>query len=157
MSADLIAQYGPAILGAVATGGIILVPMATDVLVYRARVKRFMPLIRRTFEIVDPLLNEYIKSYGPSDVRFAINLTTQVLADGSLSVEEARFVYQEIERRYSPEKAASKALPLSGSQERAVYEAIKRIMDSGKKPSLATLIEAAREISVEVAKLQGKG
>lgn len=146
MVADLAAQFGPALIGAAISGGVILAPWATDLLLYQIKLRRFLPIIRRSFEIIDPLLNEHLAAYGPSDVRFAINLTTQVLADGVLTPEEARFIYNEIEKRFSPVKAAAAKPLLEGSQERAIYDAIKQIVEKGGRPSMADLVNAAKAV-----------
>jgi hypothetical protein len=150
MAADFLGQLTPALLGAVASGVVILTPIVTDALIYQIKVKRYMPLIRRTFLIIDPLLAEYIKTYGPSDVRFVINLATQVLADGSLSSEEAKFVYTEIEKRYSPEKAAGYRPLLDGTQEKAVYDAIKGLVDQGGMPSASDFFRAVQQVRAQV-------
>lgn len=138
------------VLGATVSGVVILTPILTDALIYQAKIKRFMPLIRRSFLIIDPLLVEYIKVYGPSDVRFIINLATEVLADGGLSAEEARFVYGEIERRYSPEKAAGYKPLLDGSQEKAAYEAIKGLVDQGRMPSAGDFYKAVQQVRAQI-------
>jgi hypothetical protein len=155
MVADLAAQFGPALVGAAISGGVILAPMAVDLLLYQIKLKRMLPIIRRSFEIIDPLLNEHLAVYGPSDVRFAINLTTQVLADGILTPEEARFAYDEIEKRFSPVKAAAAKPILEGTQERAIYDAIKAMVDKGGRPSMADIINAAKAVKAQAFGVAG--
>ena len=150
VATDLLGQLSPALLGAAATGVVILTPIITDALIYQVKVKRFLPLIRRSFLIIDPLLAEYIKLYGPSDVRFVINLVTLVLADGALSGDEVRFIYSEIEKRYSPEKAAGFKPLLNGTQEKAVYDAIKGLVDKGGMPSAGDLYQAVQQVRAQI-------
>jgi hypothetical protein len=155
MVADLVSQFGPALVGAAVSGAVILAPFATDVLIYQIKLRRFLPIIRRSFEIIDPLLNEHLAAYGPSDVRFAINLTTQVLADGILTPEEARFVYDEIEKRFSPVKAAAAKPLLEGTQERAIYDAIQAMVEKGGRPTMVDIINAAKAVKQQAFGVAG--
>ena len=155
MAADFFSQIAPAAIGAAGSALVIGAPLLFDVIQYRFKMKRYLPLIRRSFEIIDPLLNEVVKSYGASDVRFAISLTTQVLADGSLSVDETRFLLDEIEKRYRPSYAAGKQPPSDGTRERAIYEAIKVMIDNGERPSLSDLYRAVLQVRQQVAQTTG--
>lgn len=108
-------------------------PFVAGALIRRARLNKVLPIIRRAFVVLDPLLNEHIKSYGSSDVRFAAELITALLADGALTQAEVRYAAVEIQRRYRPELAAGKtALSLApGSIEQKVYNAVDEAMEKG--------------------------
>jgi hypothetical protein len=148
MFAEILGQAQPFILGAMASGGSIVLALSSDHLIRQLKLRRFLPLIRRSFEIIDPLLCEYMGAWGPSTVRFVIELTTRVLADGDLSTEEAAFLYKEIERRFSPVKAAAYKPLLTGSQEYAAYQAIQAAVINGRPDSLGDTVAKIREIVV---------
>lgn len=122
-------------------------PLAVRELNRRLKLSKVMPAIRRAFTVIDPLLNEHIKSYGSSEVRFAIELITTLLADGELSSEEVRFAAGEIQRRYQPALAAGKsAISLTpGSIEKKVYDAVEEVM-ANKVFQGADPMAAARSI-----------
>lgn len=105
-------------------------PLGVRELNRRLKLAKVTPAIRRAFTVIDPLLNEHIKSYSASDVRFALELTTSLLADGVLSPEEVRYAAAEIQRRYRPELAAGKtAVSLTpGSLEQRVYNAVEEVI-----------------------------
>jgi len=100
--ASLLALAEPVLIGA----GIVALPIGGNALLSYLRIKKFLPVIRRAFTVLDPLLNEHIKGYSSSEVRFAMELVTGVLADGALTREEIQQAVDEIERRYRPSKAA---------------------------------------------------
>lgn len=148
LSGDIGAMLKGAIASGVAIGG----PLVSGYLLHRFKVAKYMPLIRRTFEIIDPILAEYMRSYGPSDVRFLIELVTRALADGELSREETRFVYDEIIKRYSPVKAAAtgyRAL-LDEHQEVAVIEAVKKQMELPLEERIYNLSDAVAAVRAEI-------
>lgn len=108
-------------------------PFITRALIRQARLSKVLPVIRRAFTVLDPLLNEHIKSYGSSDVRFVTELVTALLADGALTPEEVRYAAVEIQSRYRPELAAGKsALSLApGSIEQKIYNAVDEVVEKG--------------------------
>ena len=108
-------------------------PAAAHALNRRFRLNAVMPTIRRAFLVLDPLLNEHIKSYGPSDVRFAIELVTALLADGALLPSEVRYAAAEIQKRYRPDVAAGKTVLYlkPDSVEQKVYNAVEEAIQKG--------------------------
>jgi hypothetical protein len=102
--ASFLAIAEPALIGA----GIIALPIGANALLSYLRIQKLLPVVRRAFVVLDPLLNEHISGYGGSDVRFAMELVTGVLADGALTREEIQAAVNEIERRYRPSKAAGR-------------------------------------------------
>jgi hypothetical protein len=92
----------PALIGA----GIVALPIGANALLSYLRIQKLLPVVRRAFTVLDPLLNEHIQGYGSSQVRFVMELVTGVLADGTLTREEIQTAVNEIERRYRPSKAA---------------------------------------------------
>lgn len=94
----------PALVGA----GVMALPLGMNALLQRLKLRRLMPVMRRAFVVIDPLLNEHLRGYSASEVRFALELVTTVLADGQLTREEVKAAVEEIERRYRPSLAAGK-------------------------------------------------
>ena len=103
--ADILAIVEPALIGA----GALALPLGANALLERLRLKKLMPVIRRAFTVIDPLLNEHLRGYTYSDTRFVLELVTCVLADGQLNQREVRQAVNEIEKRYRPTKAAGKS------------------------------------------------
>lgn len=103
--ADILAIVQPALVGV----GAIALPFGANALLERLRLKKLMPVVRRAFTVIDPLLNEHLRGYTYSDARFVLELVTYVLADGQLSQAEVRRAVDEIEKRYRPTKAAGKS------------------------------------------------
>lgn len=145
---DLGPMFAGAAASAVAIGG----PLLSGFILYRFKLARFMPLIRRSFEVIDPVLNQYVKAYGPSDVRFLIELVTRALADGTLTQEETRFVYEEIIKRYSPVKAAAANYRpmLEKTQEAAVIEAVKKQMELPLKERIYSMEDSIAAVRAEI-------
>ena len=134
----------PLLVGA----GVVALPVGVRALVDQLRLRRWMPLLRRAFVVLDPLLNEHLRSYGSSEVRFAMELVTSVLADGELSREEVRQVVAELERRYRPSLGAGKGsagLP-EGSLERRLLSETAALVDRGDF-SAASLSQAAGRLA----------
>jgi hypothetical protein len=102
--ADIVSVIEPVLTGV----GVIALPFAANAALQRLRLARLMPVVRRAFTVIDPLLNEYLRGYSQSDTRFALELVTAVLADGKLTNQEVRRAVDELERRYRPTKAAGK-------------------------------------------------
>lgn len=103
--AALLAIAEPALIGA----GVIALPIGANALLTYFKVQKLLPVIRKAFTVIDPLLNEHLRGYSASDVRFALELVTSVLADGQLSREEVEQAVAEIEKRYRPTAAAGKS------------------------------------------------
>jgi len=106
--------------------------------------------------VLDPLLNEHISGYSGSEVRFAMELVTGVLADGALTREEIEFAVNEIETRYAPSRAAGKTsetLKLTlgpGSEEAKLLEAVLGVAQ--KRELLPkSIVDAARIISLKIS------
>lgn len=89
--------------------GAIALPFAVNAVLQRLRLAKLMPVVRRAFTVIDPLLNEHLGGYSYSDTRFVLELVTAVLADGTLTNQEVRRAVDELERRYRPSKAAGKS------------------------------------------------
>jgi hypothetical protein len=130
---------------ALISAGVVALPFGANALLRAIRVRKLMPIIRRAFVILDPLLNEQIKNYRGSDVRFAIGLVTEVLADGALSQAEVKQAIEEIERRWRPSLAAGKSpeqLP-AHSRDKRVLEAVTQVVGKAENYT-ATLSDAAQ-------------
>jgi hypothetical protein len=119
--ANVWALAEPALVGA----GLVALPLGVNALLSRWSLRRLLPVLRRAFVVVDPLLNEHLRGYSTSEVRFALELVTAVLADGRLSRREVQRAVDELERRYRPSLAAGKGasgLPAGSREQRLLRE-----------------------------------
>lgn len=130
---------------ALISAGIVALPFGANALVRAVRLRKLLPIIRRAFVILDPLLNEHIKTYRGSDVRFSIGLVTEVLADGSLTQAEVKQAIEEIERRWRPSLAAGKAPEqlLPHSRDKRILDAVTQVVGKAENYT-ATLSDAAQ-------------
>lgn len=140
MAPDL-AIVAPVVLSAGAIG----LPIAANAVLRHLRLRKVLPVMRRAFTILDPLLNDHLANYRGSDVQFAAELITAVLADGELSSDEVSFAAGEILKRWSPAIAAGKTgykIPAQ-SQEDKIYDAIEDVI--GRGYTLTTAIHAVKQ------------
>lgn len=139
-------------LPGVVSASAIALPLLTNRLLRGWRWRRALPLARRVFRLLDPLLNTHLSRYRGSDVQFAAELLTGVLADGKLSRAEVHFVAAEVLRRWSPAEAAGRlpAMLLPASREKRVYSAVERLVERGDF-SLASLPEAVQSIRLSLS------
>lgn len=100
--ASFLAIAEPALIGV----GVIALPIGANALLSYIKIRKLLPVIRKAFVVIDPLLNEHLSGYSGSEVRFAMELVTGVLADGQLSREEVEMAVSEIEKRYRPSVGA---------------------------------------------------
>jgi hypothetical protein len=130
----------PALVGA----GVLALPLGLNALLQRLKLRRLMPVMRRAFVVIDPLLNEHLRGYSSSEVRFALELVTLVLADGQLTREEVKAAVEEIERRYRPSLAAGKGSSglIAGSTEQKLLSETAALVARGDF-SVASLPQAA--------------
>jgi hypothetical protein len=150
--AGLLAIAEPALIGL----GIIALPVGANALIGYLRIRKLLPIIRRAFTVLDPLLNEHIRGYSSSQVRFAMELVTGVLADGALTRNEIEVAVAEIEKRYAPSRAAGKTgdglkLQLGlDSTEAKLFDAVIGVAD--KRELLPkNLIDAAKVIRLKIS------
>ena len=150
--ASFLAIAEPALIGA----GVIALPIGANALLTYLKLRRFLPVIRRAFAVIDPLLNEHMGGYSSSEVRFAMELVTGVLADGALSRKEVAQAVAEIERRYRPSSAAGKTSEGlktrlgSSSMEAQLLEAVVGVVQ--KRELLpANLLDAAKTIRLRIS------
>jgi hypothetical protein len=130
----------PALVGA----GVLALPLGLNALLQRLKLRRLMPVMRRAFVVIDPLLNEHLRGYSSSEVRFVLELVTLVLADGQLTREEVKAAVEEIERRYRPSLAAGKGSSglIAGSTEQKLLSETAALVARGDF-SVASLPQAA--------------
>jgi len=150
--ASFLAIAEPALIGA----GVIALPIGVNALLTYLKLRRFLPVIRRAFAVIDPLLNEHMKGYSSGEVRFAMELVTGVLADGSLSRKEVTQAVRELERRYQPSSAAGKTseglkMRLGpSSTEAQLLDAVVGVVQ--KRELLpASLLDAAKTIRLRIS------
>lgn len=115
--------------------------LATTRLITLLRVAPYLGLLRKVFQVVDPVLNDHIQEYSASDVRFAIAIAVEVMADGRISPNEVSFLIGEVQRRWFPSIAAGKTvqqLP-ENSVQRVIAESIAKAVADGPQFSSAGL------------------
>lgn len=148
----LLALAEPALIGA----GVIALPIGANALLTFLKVRRLLPVIRKAFVILDPLLNEHLSGYSSSEARFAIELVTSVLADGHLSREEVEQAVIEIESRYRPSAAAGKSsevLKMRFGPEAPEVKLLDAVVGVAQKRELlpANLLDAAKVIRMKIS------
>jgi hypothetical protein len=150
--AGFLAIAEPALIGV----GVIALPVGGNALIQYLKIQKLLPVIRRAFTVLDPLLNEHLKGYSGSDVRFAMELVTGVLADGALSRAEIEAAVNEIERRYNPVRAAGKSADYvkgrfgPDSAESKLFDAVVDV--AGKRELLPqNLLDAVRAVRLKIS------
>lgn len=150
--ASLLAIAEPVFIGA----GVIALPIGANALLSYLKLRRLLPIVRKAFTVIDPLLNEHMSSYSTSDVRFAMELVTGVFADGSLSREEVQQAVQEIERRYRPSLGAGKTalnLKMRLGPESPEAKLLDAVSDLAQKRELlpANLLDAVKVVRMKLS------
>lgn len=150
--ASLLAIAEPALIGA----GVIALPIGANALLSYLKLRRFLPVIRKAFTVIDPLLNDHLSGYSASEVRFVLELVTSVLADGQLSRSEVERIVAEIERRYRPSAAAGKSglnLKMRLGPDSVEAKLFDAVADVAQKRELlpANLLDAARVIRMKIS------
>ena len=150
--ANLLAIAEPALIGA----GVIALPIGVNALLSFIKIRKLLPVIRRAFVVIDPLLNEHLRGYSASEVRFALELVTGVLADGQLSRSEVEQTVAEIEKRYRPTAAAGKDatyLKMRLGPESAEAKLLDAVVGVVQKRELlpANLLDAAKVIRMKIS------
>jgi hypothetical protein len=141
----------PALIGA----GVIALPIGLNALLARWKLSRLLPVVRKAFTVLDPLLNDHLRGYSASDVRFALELVTAALADGQLSRAELRSAVQEIERRYRPSAAAGQSaatLPTGSPQQRLVETAAALVSSrDSHRDRASVLLDAVQTLRLQLS------
>jgi hypothetical protein len=150
--AALLAIAEPALIGA----GVIALPIGANALLTYIKIRKLLPVIRKAFVVIDPLLNEHLTGYSASEVRFALELVTSVLADGHLSREEVEQAVLEIEKRYRPTAAAGKTsdyLKMRLGPESPEAKLLDAVVGVAQKRELlpASVIDAAKIIRLKIS------
>lgn len=150
--ASFLAIAEPALIGA----GVIALPIGANALLSYIKLSRLLPVIRKAFTVIDPLLNEHLTGYSASDVRFAMELVTGVLADGHLSRDEVQQAVNEIERRYRPTVAAGKTgmnLKMRFGPESPEAKLLDAVSDLAQKRELlpANLLDAVKVVRMKIS------
>lgn len=150
--ATLLAIAEPVLIGA----GVIALPIGANALLSFVKLRKLLPVIRKAFVVIDPLLNEHLKGYSASEVRFALELVTGVLADGHLSREEVDRAVSEIEKRYRPTAAAGKSteyLKMRLGPDSPEAKLLEAVVGVAQKRELlpAHLLDAAKVIRMKIS------
>jgi hypothetical protein len=150
--AALLAIAEPALIGA----GVIALPIGVNALLSFIKIRKLLPVIRKAFVVIDPLLNEHLASYSASDARFALELVTSVLADGHLSREEVEEAVTEIEKRYRPTAGAGKDaeyLKMRLGPDSPEAKLLEAVVSVAQKRELlpAHLLDAAKVIRMKIS------
>lgn len=108
-------------LGSVASIGL-------EKLIKYLKIRPYLPLMKKTFELVDPILVNHMADYRHSDVRFAIGLAASVAADGNLTPKEVEMLVSEVQKRWLPSKAVQCKKPQT-SMAQVLVEEIESAVD----------------------------
>ena len=69
---------------------------------------KYGPLLVKVFDIVDPVLVQYMHKWNDSDIQNSIRLTIQAVSDGKLTPEEINNLVVKVTQLWLPDKAAAK-------------------------------------------------
>lgn len=150
--ASFLAIAEPVLIGV----GALALPIGTNALLSYFKIRKLLPVIRKAFVVIDPLLNEHLSGYSSSEVRFAMELVTGVLSDGHLSREEVELAVREIEKRYRPSAGAGKtseALKLQLGADSPEAKLLDTVVDFVDHRELlpAGLLDAAKFIRSQIS------
>ena len=96
----------PAVLAGLASAG----SLGLERLIKYLKIRKYLPLLPRIFTLVDPILVRHMQDYSSSDIRFAIGLAANVVADGKLSEAEIKMMIDEVQQRWLPGKAVENSV-----------------------------------------------
>lgn len=66
------------------------------------------PLLNKIFDIIDPVLVQYMHKWTGSDIQKSVQLTIQAVSDGKLTPEEINDLTVKVLKLWLPDKAAAK-------------------------------------------------
>jgi len=69
---------------------------------------KYGPLLKKAFDIVDPVLIQFMQGWNGSQTEKAIELSVEAVGDGKLTGEEIKTIAAKIAELWIPSKAVSK-------------------------------------------------
>jgi len=69
---------------------------------------KYGPLLKKAFDIVDPVLIQFMHGWSGSQIEKAIELSVEAVGDGTLTGEEIKTVATKISELWIPSKAVAK-------------------------------------------------
>jgi len=75
---------------------------------WAATILKFGGVIKRSYDILDPLLENNLPRWKGSDVQFAFELAIEAAADGKITASEVKVIAKEMAERWLPQVAADK-------------------------------------------------
>jgi len=92
---------------------------------------KYGPLLKKAFDIVDPLLIQFMHGWSGSQIEKAIELAVEAVGDGKLVGEEIKTIATKIAELWIPSKAVAKMEKFTAAAETPVgLAASKFIADS---------------------------
>ena len=92
---------------------------------------KYGPLLKKAFDIVDPVLIQFMHGWSGSQIEKAIQLSVEAVGDGKLTTEEIETVAAKIAELWIPSKAVAKMEKFAAAAETPVgLAASKLIADS---------------------------
>jgi hypothetical protein len=76
---------------------------------------KYGPIIKKAYDVIDPILDKNLSRWYGSDIDKAIGLTIEAVADGELTDKEVKKLSIIIAERWLPQKAADKVRHYSKS------------------------------------------
>jgi hypothetical protein len=80
-----------------------------------SNILKYGPVIKKAYDIVDPILDRNLSKWNGSNIDQAIQLTVEAVSDGTLTPKEVKDISILIAERWLPQKAADKVRQYSKS------------------------------------------
>ena len=78
---------------------------------------KYGPLLKKAFDIVDPVLIQFMHGWSGSQIEKAIELSVEAVGDGKLTTEEIETVAAKIAELWIPSKAVAKVEKFTAAAE----------------------------------------
>jgi len=108
--------------------------------------KKFGAIVKKTFDVIDPIAGELIKSYDGSLIQEALELVVYRVADSKIDERDVLAITQYVISKFSPAIAASKSLDYTteeGKVSLEISERVRALTDGVDKGELIELVKAA--------------
>jgi len=128
--------------GAIAAGAILLLEQIGA----RYFLSKYGSIINKTFEVLDPIAGDLIKSYEGSSFQEALELAVYRVADSKIDHEDVIAISQYVASKFSPAIAASKTLDVSTEEGQAsleIADKVRALSDGATLDELVDVVKAA--------------
>lgn len=107
---------------------------------------KYGAVIQKTFDVVDPIASDLIKSYEGSTLQEALELAVYRVADSEIDEKDVLAIAQYVSAKFDLTAAASKVLDPETEEGKAsleIAERVKALTDGVDKGELVGLVRAA--------------